>query len=146
MAGPEVPDADLNVTFRRIFSAAHRLAGDPSKCSNIHGHNYCVEAEISAFGQLDASGFVIPFERVKRIIDNYDHTLILAEDDPLIPILPDSLAVRPLQGPPSTERLAQQLAEELVDVLIRTARLSTGIVRLRLRETEGIEAHASREF
>jgi len=68
------------------FDSAHFLAGYEGKCSNIHGHRWRVEIEVMANtlikdGQL--GGMVIDFgdlkKRVKTMIDEYDHALIIQE-------------------------------------------------------------------
>ena len=65
------------------FDSAHFLYGYEGKCSNIHGHHWVIEAEISS-AQLQQNGvcrgMVIDFSDLKRelrgIADSYDHSLI----------------------------------------------------------------------
>lgn len=150
MAGPQVSEMteDIRrpavlartVRFTRTFSAAHRLANDPGRCRNVHGHNYRARIAITAATELDGSGFIVPFDLIKEVIDRNDHTLILDRDDPLWPKLADAdLALRATLGPPSTEYLAQALAEEVLIVIDPINRLTVE-VEVWLRETEGIEA------
>lgn len=68
------------------FDSAHFLANYEGKCGNIHGHRWKVEFEVQsevlvAGGQLD--GMVIDFgdlkKDVKKMVDHYDHALIIQE-------------------------------------------------------------------
>lgn len=127
--------------FTRRFCAAHRLMDDPGVCSRIHGHNY--EAEILVESDaLWLSNMVIPADEIKRVVDEkYDHRLILELDDPLVDIV-DCVVV---QGAPSTEYLASQIADDVAtaawDFLKGHAQ---GVhVTVLLRETPTIQAQAT---
>lgn len=127
------------VTFDRSFSAAHRLHNDPGKCGNVHGHNYRARVVVASDEPLTEQGFVVPFDVVKEVVDGYDHALILADADPLLPVLEGlPIRVRVVSGPPSTERLAFRLANEVLDRLD-----GLYVVDVALRETDSIEASAS---
>lgn len=72
------------------FSSAHRvLKGYQGKCRHLHGHNYVSTILIGAEA-LDSYDFVIDFNDVKRICDDWleeylDHaTLISSEDQALL--------------------------------------------------------------
>ncbi|MCD6046471.1 MAG: 6-carboxytetrahydropterin synthase [Gammaproteobacteria bacterium] len=72
------------------FSSAHRvLKGYQGKCQHLHGHNYVSTVLIGA-EVLDPYDFVIDFNDVKRICDDwietyFDHaTLVSAEDQILL--------------------------------------------------------------
>ena len=61
------------------FEAAHILPRHPGKCSNMHGHSWQVEVEVS--GDVDGhSGFVIDFYElgkwVQPLIDRFDHKVL----------------------------------------------------------------------
>ena len=69
------------------FDSAHFLYGYEGKCRNIHGHRWKVEAEIKAEnliqnGQL--RGMVVDFgdikKDVKKLLDYYDHALIIEKN------------------------------------------------------------------
>lgn len=135
------------ITFSRIFSAAHRLWNDESKCRNIHGHNYGVEVTINAQGELTPQGFTVPFDVVKREVDFFDHSLILDAADPFAERLASAefgLWVILIEGAPSTERLADHLAVAIAGSVGREG--LEGWVGVRLKETEGIEAHGHCPF
>lgn len=137
-----------SASFTRVFAAAHRVWNDDGKCRNIHGHNYSVKVDVWIDGELNAQGFVAPFACIKDVIDDYDHTLILDELDPLLQrasardFLGD-LEVRVVDGPPSTERLAQRLADRIL-ASVKGANEDAGNVRVivELSETAGISATA----
>ena len=70
----------------QCFDSAHFLAGYDGKCSNIHGHRWKVLIEVQSetlvkSGQLE--GMVVDFgdlkRELKKIVDDYDHTLIIQQ-------------------------------------------------------------------
>lgn len=124
--------------FTRVFSAAHRVWNDPGKCQNVHGHNYRSEVEVMA-SHVTEQGFVIPFSGVKDVVDDFDHALIVDVKDPLIEIFRAmGLALREVDGVPSTEFLAQLIADRIIVQV--AAGPGTASVYVSLRETDGIEA------
>lgn len=69
------------------FDSAHFLYGYQGKCRNIHGHRWKVEVEIKdekliEEGQL--RGMIVDFgyikKDVKKLLDYYDHTLIVEKN------------------------------------------------------------------
>lgn len=127
--------------FTRIFAAAHRVWNDGGKCSNIHGHNYTVEIDIAS-DALTAEGFILPFDGIKRAIDTYDHTLIIDMNDPLRPDLSKlGIALSLVEGPPSTERMAEIIATRILDEWGFTNMFAKHAeVLVEVRETAGIAA------
>lgn len=114
------------VQFTRKFSAAHRIVGG-GICERIHGHNY--EAEIIVeTNVLGDENFIVPADLVKVLVDGrYDHRLILVQDDPLLLKLNtffgevavnqgSAVWIVSTSGTPSTEFLAQQIAEDVAQV------------------------------
>lgn len=128
------------VRFERSFSAAHRIWNDPSVCSRIHGHNYRVTVHVRVSGSdgLTTQGFVVPFDEVKRVIDAWDHRLLLHDRDPNAEMLSHvaGLGVVLLPVPPSTENLAQLLAEAIRE---QVPALAPG-VHVKLQENDSISA------
>lgn len=59
------------------FSAAHALKGYDGNCSNIHGHNWIVEAYIQCT-KLNKLGIGVDFKDIKQVITDIlsklDHT------------------------------------------------------------------------
>lgn len=73
------------------ISAGHRVVGHEGKCRGLHGHNYRIYFECHA-NKLDHIGRVIDFGIIKSqlcmwVEDNWDHKLILWDQDPLAEIL-----------------------------------------------------------
>ncbi len=73
------------------IDAGHRIPQHDSKCKNLHGHRYVIEATIA--GELltegSETGMVKDFGFMKRIMMEeidavFDHALILCIDDPII--------------------------------------------------------------
>lgn len=69
------------------FDSAHFLYGYEGKCRNIHGHRWKVEVEIKAENLLQNGqlrGMVVDFgdikKDVKKLLDYYDHSLIIERD------------------------------------------------------------------
>jgi len=68
-------DAEIIKSFR--FEAPHTLARVPKshKCSRLHGHSYKVDIHVT--GPVDATGWVMDFGTVKKIVepivDSLDH-------------------------------------------------------------------------
>ena len=94
------------------FSYAHRLLGYAGKCRHLHGHNGVLEVEVSA-EELDGMGMATDFADVGAVVkgwvdSEWDHTLILNEADPLVPLLRaagERLATLP--GNPTAEAMAR---------------------------------------
>lgn len=134
------------VQFKRVFSAAHRLHTDESKCKNIHGHNYRVTIKVDC-NKWGKSNMLVPFDLVKEVVDDFDHKLILDERDPLLHELGTHTKVRPVPGVPSTEFLADYIAELLLtEILKRPSREQPSHVRIQvvLQETDNIIATGTR--
>lgn len=73
------------------FCYGHRLLNYVGPCQHLHGHNAKVDIMLAS-NQLDERGMVTDFGDVKSAIKhwidtNLDHTMLLAEGDPLIPVL-----------------------------------------------------------
>lgn len=130
-------------TRRLEFDAAHRVPLHESKCRALHGHRYVVE--LTARGaELDQAGRVIDFGALKELvggwIDRYwDHTTILAADDPHALMLRDEQnrmnpdkPVFLLDGPPTAEVMARFLHGRAAELL---ASAGIEVVRVRLYET-----------
>lgn len=105
--------------FTRRYAMAHRLLATKSpKCAIPHGHNEFVTVRLDPVApfRFTAANSDAPFDLVKRrwhawIDGHVDHTLHLAETDPLIAYFrqhePQQLAqIMTFQGDPTTEALA----------------------------------------
>ena len=68
---------------------AHRFLGYEGEAQYLHGHTGTLTIEVE--GEVNESnGFVYPCNSIKRIawdyLKNFDHALILQEEDPLLPV------------------------------------------------------------
>lgn len=73
------------ITWSGTFSAGHRIPnhkGGKGKCARLHGHTYHVDVSLVT-DELDDDGFVVDFGEIKALVNEWDHRLLLWEDDPL---------------------------------------------------------------
>jgi 6-pyruvoyl-tetrahydropterin synthase len=151
--------------FTRRFSAAHRLAGDPSECERIHGHNYEAEIVVTLNSPLDPDvGMVVPAQFIKREVDEkYDHRLILEQGDAFFKGYPEDhdpdihrVGETPIMNldahhgwvvylpyAPTTENLAAKIAMDVRDAVkaFHAGERLAGTVDVFLKETPTITAH-----
>ena len=101
------------------ISCGHRVHGHEGKCNHLHGHNYRITFIVEPLEGLDDVGRVLDFSAIKSKLcmwleDNWDHKMLLWEDDPMLPdiarIDPSAVAV-PFN--PTAENMAQWLVEVL---------------------------------
>lgn len=113
------------LAVKHNIEVAHRLFELPGKCENIHGHSMWVTLELK--GELDEHGIMegIEFGSLKKefrsyLDTNYDHHLLLNEDDPwarvttnLPPHYPDETlpGLQVVPGDPTTENIAKWVVE-----------------------------------
>ena len=59
----------MYIVIKRIeISAAHRLSlSYPSKCENLHGHNWIVTVHCRS-KELNSDGMVLDFSRIKEVV------------------------------------------------------------------------------
>lgn len=71
---------ELNKDFQ--FAAAHYVPSEEAgKCRFMHGHTYYANVTIAG-DQLDATGFLVNFAIIKKLIhDRFDHTLLNDDTD-----------------------------------------------------------------
>lgn len=74
------------------FESAHRLISCYSECCSdtIHGHSYILELFFKT-QELNEDGMIIDFGQVsmvtKKLLEKWDHSLILHKDDPIASML-----------------------------------------------------------
>lgn len=116
------------------FCYGHRLLEYTGKCKHPHGHNGRVEIEFSS-PTLDAKGMVIDFVDIKRVVKEFldrefDHKMLLREDDPLAKILREmGEPVVPFKENPTAENIAKRIFQYV-------EQQGLPIRRVRLWETE----------
>lgn len=126
------------------FDAAHYTLEAGSRCMNLHGHTFRVDAEVE--GPLDeGAGMVLDFAVVKRvlkeILEEWDHSIIVPRRH-LGEVRfegPFNVKIKSIDYPHgTTEYIALSIAEEL------NKRLN-GPYRVRVRVYEGIGKFAEAE-
>lgn len=140
--------ASIICTRRLEFDAAHRVMEHESKCKNLHGHRYVVEAGFTA-PELDRLGRVVDFGVIKErlgawIDNNWDHTTILFEmDKELGKAICDitDQQVFYLPSNPTAENMAAYLLESVCPQLFADYGLKC--VSIRLYETPNCSVVAS---
>jgi 6-pyruvoyltetrahydropterin/6-carboxytetrahydropterin synthase len=84
--------AKLRITKEFRFEGAHALMNYNGKCKNIHGHSYILYVTVVGEAKTDPNGpdngMVIDFKLLKdivnkKVIDKFDHALVLEEGTPL---------------------------------------------------------------
>lgn len=69
----------FEITVQAGFSSGHYLRNYHGKCENPHGHNYRVLVTLIG-EQLDASGLLLDFKELKKVlrptVDYLDHQMI----------------------------------------------------------------------
>jgi 6-pyruvoyltetrahydropterin/6-carboxytetrahydropterin synthase len=81
----------FRVTKEIWFCYGHRLLNYNGKCAHLHGHNGKAVITVET-PKLDELGMVIDFSIMKKVLgrfidDTLDHTMILHEADPVVPLL-----------------------------------------------------------
>lgn len=80
------------ITRQIGIDAGHRLYLDPnSKCFNLHGHRYEIQATVYSPSLTNGMAGGVDFSQLKSVMQNvlefYDHKLILCVNDPLADLL-----------------------------------------------------------
>ena len=136
-----------------VLSAAHFVTFDGNVCERLHGHDYRVVAEVH--GPLDENHYVMDFvalrDRLRAILDELDHHVLLPTGHPQIRVTADEQEVEvtcedrrwvfprsdcmllPIANT-TTELLARHVARRLCDQI--EARLGTRPRRVRIEVEE----------
>lgn len=87
------------------FDASHRLLHYRGKCHNLHGHRWKVEIRLT--GRVDEqTNILVDYNEIKKVINRYDHQIILNEADPMVPRIEEFHPVIKTPGDPTSELLA----------------------------------------
>ena len=127
------------------FDAGHRIPNHKSECRNLHGHRYKLELSLegpilNAEGESH-EGMILDFSDIKtlvnKIIDQLDHSFIVAEKDTqmleFLKISGSKYTV--LKSIPTVENIAQYLWSELDPQFKNTYNQSLSLCQLTLWET-----------
>jgi len=69
----------LKIKTEATFDSAHFVQTTHSKCRRLHGHTWKVEVMIQ--GPVDKDGMVVDFLKIKSVIDELDHKILLPTMD-----------------------------------------------------------------
>ncbi|MGK0290767.1 MAG: 6-pyruvoyltetrahydropterin/6-carboxytetrahydropterin synthase [bacterium] len=103
--------------IRKLFKAemAHRVVGSyTTRCQGLHGHSYLFEVFLEGKSQDDAQ-MLMDFKRLKEkynnLLDGFDHTLVVWEEDKELVALAPELNPRYIILPYNTT--AEQMARHI---------------------------------
>jgi 6-pyruvoyltetrahydropterin/6-carboxytetrahydropterin synthase len=139
-----------------VFCSGHFISYEGDKCERLHGHNYRAQVEIE--GDLDENHYVFDFialkRRIKPIIDELDHYMMLPTRNPLIRVEESAgsvhvryrdrewvfprgdCALLPLENT-TAELLARYIAERLRADLKRHHDFTPLVLRVEVEENVG---------
>lgn len=111
---------DLTLYTEGYFDAAHYIKDHAGKCAALHGHTWKVSVWVRGTdAQLDGTGILWDFGRIKEITGEFDHKT-----------LNDELAVNPT-------------AERLVMHIYRTLKDADPALQFRVRVYENVVSKTS---
>jgi len=134
------------------FEAAHRLFTMPEDhpCRNIHGHSYVVR--VSIWTNDLTNHMVIDFGKLKEfqtiLNNNFDHFLILHENDPLYDIIKDhvcKIRKMPSELDVTAENMARIFAD-YINQLYSECVNKNGNIHVEVDETIGNTGHYTRKI
>ncbi len=138
------------ITATKIMrtETAHRLTNYSGRCSHLHGHSYRWEVTAGA-PELDERGMIIDFGDLKKamhkVLDPWDHALILHNKDPMVIDLENQRALDLLNATNGeAARLfvynfnptAENLARYSLNLIKNELPLPIFLVKMRVFETE----------
>lgn len=132
----------IRVTKRFTFEMAHALYNYDGNCRYIHGHSYKLYVTLLGSVQENASspkdGMVCDFSVLKkivkeRIVDVFDHTLVLNKNDEKKDLLIDQQRTILFPVQPTCENLLIHFKNTLLQFLPNHLTLAN----LKIYETEG---------
>lgn len=131
------------ITRKHEIHCGHRVVNHEGKCKNLHGHSYVFHLTCKSV-ELDNIGRVIDFSVIKDLVctwldDNWDHKLILWEEDPWLSHLrqiDNTIVTIPYN--PTAENLAKYLVDEIGPQLF--AHLNVILTQVLLEETSKCSA------
>ena len=94
------------------IDTSHRLLHYKGKCANLHGHRWKIEVWME--GEPDpVTQILIDYSLIKRLVDKYDHQIILNQDDPMVSRIQEFHPVITTPGDPTSELIASLIREDL---------------------------------
>lgn len=96
------------------IDTSHRLLHYEGKCANLHGHRWKIEIWME--GEPDKkTQILIDYSMIKKIVDRYDHQIILNQEDPMVPRIREFHEVITTPGDPTSELMASLIRDDLYE-------------------------------
>lgn len=129
----------ITVRKEMMIEMAHRLPSHKGLCRFIHGHSYkfVIHAEAAS---VNANGMIVDFKELKNVMEKtigaWDHSLILACDDPAYNDLVSKgyCQVWAFPSEPTAENMAKWIGTEINDIC-KTCDLQFSVFRVDVWET-----------
>lgn len=94
------------------IDTSHRLLHYEGKCANLHGHRWKIEVWME--GEADpVTWILIDYSMIKKIVDRYDHQIILNKDDPMVSRIQEFHPVITTPGDPTSELMASLIRDDI---------------------------------
>jgi 6-pyruvoyltetrahydropterin/6-carboxytetrahydropterin synthase len=94
------------------IDTSHRLLHYEGKCANLHGHRWKIEIWME--GEPDpVTKILIDYSMIRKIVDKYDHQIILNQEDPMVPRIQEFHQVITTPGDPTSELMASLIRDDL---------------------------------
>ena len=125
------------------FDASHRLLHYKGKCANLHGHRWKVEVWVRGSADKE-TGIVADYNLIRETVEQYDHQVILNQDDPMVRCLSEFQQVVTTKGDPTSELLAEVIKNRINTEFV-SAGLDAVVEKIRVWESETCFAELSDE-
>jgi 6-pyruvoyltetrahydropterin/6-carboxytetrahydropterin synthase len=94
------------------IDTSHRLLHYEGKCANLHGHRWKIEIWME--GEPDPlTKILIDYSMIRKIVDKYDHQIILNQEDPMVLRIQEFHQVITTPGDPTSELMASLIRDDL---------------------------------
>jgi 6-pyruvoyltetrahydropterin/6-carboxytetrahydropterin synthase len=115
------------------IDTSHRLLYYEGKCANLHGHRWKVEVWME--GEPDpATQILIDYSLIKKVIDKYDHQIILNRADPMVSRIEEFHPVITTPGDPTSELIAAIIRDDLY-AICRKMGIKATVPKIRVWES-----------
>ena len=124
---------NIQIYKEEHIDTSHRLLHYIGKCANLHGHRWRIEVWIE--GEPDpVTQILVDYNLIKKVIDKFDHQIILNKDDPMVPCIQKYQPVITTQGDPTSELMAAIIRDDLY-VLCREMGIKATVSKIRVWES-----------
>jgi len=124
---------NIQIYKEEHIDTSHRLLHYIGKCANLHGHRWRIEVWID--GEPDpVTQILVDYNLIKKVIDKFDHQIILNKDDPMVPCIQKYQPVITTHGDPTSELMAAIIRDDLY-VLCREMGIKATVSKIRVWES-----------